>query len=72
LPPDLFKRYGQLAFWRHIKDSKAFRIVAQRTAEKQRGPCQSRRSRSRQKPPDDVSGRGPRAGEGRRSRLRLP
>jgi sulfotransferase len=36
LPPDLFRRYGQLAFWRDLKDSKAFRIVAQGTAEKQR------------------------------------
>ena len=36
LPPDLFKRYGQLSFWRDLKDSKAFRIVAQASAEKQR------------------------------------
>jgi sulfotransferase len=36
LPPDLFRRYAQLAFWRDLKDSKAFRIVAQGTAEKQR------------------------------------
>jgi sulfotransferase len=36
LPPDLFKRYAQLSFWRDLKDSKAFRIVCQPTAEKQR------------------------------------
>lgn len=36
LPPDLFKRYAQLSFWRDLKDSKAFRIVSQPTAEKQR------------------------------------
>ena len=36
LPPDLFKRYAQLSFWRDLKDSKAFRIVTQPTAEKQR------------------------------------
>jgi hypothetical protein len=36
LPPDLFKRYAQLSFWRDLKDSKAFRIVSQSTAEKQR------------------------------------
>ena len=36
LPPDLFARYAQLSFWRDLKDSKAFRIVAQGTAEKQR------------------------------------
>ena len=35
LPPDLFKRYAQLSFWRDLKDSKAFRIVAQNSAEKQ-------------------------------------
>lgn len=35
LPPDLFKRYAQLSFWRELKDSKAFRIVAQPTAEAQ-------------------------------------
>jgi len=35
LPPDLFKRYAQLAFWRGIKDSKAFRIVQQASAEPQ-------------------------------------
>lgn len=29
LPPDLFQRYTQLSFWRDLKDSKAFRIVAQ-------------------------------------------
>ena len=36
LPPDLFQRYAQLSFWRDPKDSKAFRIVAQASAEKQR------------------------------------
>jgi sulfotransferase len=36
LPPDLFQRYAQLAFWRDLKDSKAFRIVSQGTAERQR------------------------------------
>jgi sulfotransferase len=36
LPPDLFKRYTQLSFWRDLKDSKAFRIVSQASAEKQR------------------------------------
>jgi len=36
LPPDLFQRYGQLSFWRDLKDSKAYRIVTQGTAEKQR------------------------------------
>ena len=36
LPPDLFKRYAQLSFWRDLKDSKAFRIVTQASAEKQR------------------------------------
>ena len=29
LPPDLFKRYSNMAFWRDLKDSRAFRIVAQ-------------------------------------------
>jgi sulfotransferase len=29
LPPDLFQRYAQLAFWRNLKDSRAYRIVAQ-------------------------------------------
>ena len=36
LPPDLFNRYAQLSFWRDLKDSKAFRIVTQASAEKQR------------------------------------
>ena len=36
LPPDLFARYAQLSFWRDLKDSKAFRIVVQGGAEKQR------------------------------------
>jgi sulfotransferase len=31
LPPDLFKRYSQLAFWRDLSDSKAFRIVIQQS-----------------------------------------
>jgi sulfotransferase len=29
LPPDLFQRYAQLAFWRDLKDSRAYRIVVQ-------------------------------------------
>jgi len=29
LPPDLFKRYSNMAFWRDLTDSRAFRIVAQ-------------------------------------------
>ncbi len=29
LPADLFKRYSNLAFWRDLPDSLAFRIVAQ-------------------------------------------
>lgn len=29
LPPDLFQRYANMAFWRDLKDSRAFRIVAQ-------------------------------------------
>jgi sulfotransferase len=36
LPPDLFKRYGQLSFWRDLKDSKAYRIVVQGSAEPQK------------------------------------
>jgi sulfotransferase len=36
LPPDLFRRYGQLSFWRDLKDSKAYRIVTQGSTEKQR------------------------------------
>jgi sulfotransferase len=36
LPPDLFQRYAQLSFWRELKGSKAFRIVTQGAAEKQR------------------------------------
>ena len=32
LPPDLFERYSQLAFWRNLPDSKAFRIVADQAA----------------------------------------
>jgi sulfotransferase len=35
LPPDLFQRYAQLSFWRDLKDSKAFRIVTQPSAERQ-------------------------------------
>ena len=34
--PDLFQRYAQLSFWRDLKGSKAFRIVSQGSAEKQR------------------------------------
>lgn len=29
LPPDLFERYSNMAFWRDMKDSSAFRIVSQ-------------------------------------------
>lgn len=29
LPPDLFKRYSNMAFWRDLTDSSAFRIVVQ-------------------------------------------
>ena len=29
LPPDLFQKYANLAFWRDLQDSRAFRIVAQ-------------------------------------------
>lgn len=29
LPPDLFQRYAQLAFWRSLEKSRVFRIVAQ-------------------------------------------
>lgn len=29
LPPDLFKKYSQLAFWCNLQDSKAFRITSQ-------------------------------------------
>ena len=29
LPPDLFKKFSQLAFWRDLKNSKAFRITSQ-------------------------------------------
>ena len=32
LPPDLFEKYAQLAFWRNLPDSKAFRIVADQAA----------------------------------------
>lgn len=34
LPPDLFEKFSQLAFWRDLKDSKAFRITSQ-TSENQ-------------------------------------
>ncbi len=37
LPPDLFDRYGQLAFWRDLPNSKAFRIVAQDQNQNQAG-----------------------------------
>lgn len=36
LPPDLFKRYGQLAFWRTLNDSRAFRIVVQQPGDAQK------------------------------------
>jgi sulfotransferase len=36
LPPDLFQRYAHLSFWRTLKDSKAFRIVAQANDDTQR------------------------------------
>jgi len=29
LPPDLFERYSNMAFWRDMKDSAAFRIIAE-------------------------------------------
>jgi len=29
LPPDLFQRFANMAFWRELKDSRAFRIVQQ-------------------------------------------
>ncbi len=32
LPPDLFRKYANLAFWRDLTDSRAFRIVAQPAA----------------------------------------
>lgn len=32
LPPDLFQKYANLAFWRELGDSRAFRIVTQRSA----------------------------------------
>jgi sulfotransferase len=35
LPPDLFQRYAQLAFWRDLKDSRAYRIVAQPSGQPQ-------------------------------------
>ena len=35
LPPDLFERYSQLAFWRGLPDSAAYRIVVQQEAEQQ-------------------------------------
>ncbi len=43
LPPDLFERYGKLAFWRDLKSSRAFRIVeeakgAQEAAMPEGGP----------------------------------
>ncbi|MCZ4353693.1 sulfotransferase [Roseovarius aestuarii] len=37
LPPDLFERYAKLSFWRNLPKSKAFRIVAQKSEEKQQG-----------------------------------
>jgi sulfotransferase len=44
LPPDLFQRYAQLSFWRDLTDSKAFRIVSQGSAEKQRDTMPEPRS----------------------------
>lgn len=35
LPPDLFQRYAQLAFWRDLKNSRAFRIVGQGSEKQQ-------------------------------------
>jgi len=35
LPPDLFQRYAQLSFWRDLKDSRAYRIVAQASGPQQ-------------------------------------
>jgi sulfotransferase len=35
LPPDLFKRYARLAFWRDMADSKAFRITGDASPEPQ-------------------------------------
>ena len=35
LPPDLFEKYSQLAFWRNLPDSKAFRIVADQESSSQ-------------------------------------
>ena len=35
LPPDLFEKYSQLAFWRNLPNSKAFRIVADQAASAQ-------------------------------------
>jgi sulfotransferase len=31
LPPDLFERYSNMAFWRDLKGSKAFRLISQPT-----------------------------------------
>lgn len=33
LPPDLFRRYANMAFWRELEGSKAFRIVVQQPSE---------------------------------------
>ncbi len=35
LPPDLFQRYSQLAFWRNLSDSRAYRIVIQQETPQQ-------------------------------------
>ncbi|MEO1426729.1 MAG: hypothetical protein AAFU58_08125, partial [Pseudomonadota bacterium] len=32
LPPDLFEKFAGMAFWRDLKDSKAFRITSQPAA----------------------------------------
>ncbi|MEH6790809.1 sulfotransferase family protein [Parasphingorhabdus sp.] len=37
LPPDLFERFSNMAFWRDLKGSKAFRIVSQPNATEQSG-----------------------------------
>ncbi len=38
LPPDLFERYSNMAFWRDLPNSKAFRIVAQPSEEGENRP----------------------------------
>lgn len=41
LPPDLFEKYSQMAFWRNLPNSKAFRIVAQEVDQTQKGTMPS-------------------------------